>query len=154
MRQGAVTEDMEGRMSTWDPGAVATFYAALVGGAVALISLIATIMDGMASRRKISELTQREQWWTRWSWTVEKSLSESPAEREMGLVIMDALVDMPWLSEDDEQIALAVSRAVIARNTAENGSLTEHNVSNSERGQSWQRTPTWLSSMLARFRRR
>jgi hypothetical protein len=141
-------------MSTWDPGAVATFYAALVGGIVALASLIATIVDGVASRRKLNELTKREQWWTRWSWTVEKSLSESPAEREMGLVIMDALVDMPWLSEDDEQIALAVSKAVIARNTAENGSLEEPNVTDPGRERSWRRTPTWLSNTLARFRRR
>ncbi|WP_199220886.1 hypothetical protein [Rathayibacter tanaceti] len=63
--------------------------------------------------------TAREQSWTRWSWTIEKALSDTPAEREMGLAMMDALSDMPWLTEDDERIALAVAQAVIARNQRE-----------------------------------
>ncbi len=100
----------------WPPGALATFSAAVVAGVVGIVATAATVVDGIVSRRRITELAKREQWWTRWSFTVEKALSDDRAEREMGMVIMDALVDMPWLTEDDERIALAIANAIIARN--------------------------------------
>ncbi|GAB3406748.1 hypothetical protein GCM10027515_21780 [Schumannella luteola] len=104
-------------LSTWPPGALATFIAAVVAGVVAVTSTIATIIDGAASRRRTNELAKRKQWWTRWSFTIEKALSDDPSEREMGMVSMDARSDMPWLSEDDERIGYAISTAIIRRNS-------------------------------------
>lgn len=103
-------------VSGWEDGAVATFVAALIAGVVGLAAIVVTVIDGISTRRVTKNFTAREQSWTRWSWTIEKTLSDTPAEREMGLAMMDALSDMPWLTEDDERIALAVAQAVIARN--------------------------------------
>jgi uncharacterized protein (DUF4213/DUF364 family) len=103
-------------VSGWDDGAVATFAAALVAGLVGLAAIVVTVTDGISTRRVTRNFTSREQSWTRWSWTIEKALSDDPSEREMGLAMMDALSDMPWLTEDDERIALAVAQAVLTRN--------------------------------------
>lgn len=117
-RPGVPTDRCD-RMSGWEDGAVATFIAALIAGVVGLAAIVVTVVDGISTRRVTKNFTAREQSWTRWSWTIEKALSDTPAEREMGLAMMDALSDMPWLTEDDERIALAVAQAVIARNQRE-----------------------------------
>lgn len=106
-------------MADWDPSAIATFWAAVIAGVVGLVAVIVTILDGIATRRVTRAFAAREQSWTRWSWAIEKAVSDSPAEREIGLAMMDALGDMPWLTEDDERIGLAVSGAVLARNARE-----------------------------------
>ncbi|WP_445996674.1 hypothetical protein ACUWEX_14265 [Okibacterium fritillariae] len=106
-------------MTTWSAGALATFWAAILASIIGVGSITATALSGSSSRKSIDRLATREQTWTRWSWTIEKALSENAAEREMGLAMMDALVDMPWLSDDDRRIALAIANAVIARNEHE-----------------------------------
>ncbi|MGJ1588084.1 hypothetical protein ACR8AE_13865 [Clavibacter sepedonicus] len=106
-------------MDGWDPGAVATFWAAVIAGVVGLVAVIVTIADGISTRGVTRAFAAREQSWTRWSWAIEKAVSDSAAEREIGLAMMDALSDMPWLSEDDERIGFALSAAVDARNARE-----------------------------------
>ncbi|ONI61024.1 hypothetical protein ALI44B_10945 [Leifsonia sp. ALI-44-B] len=106
-------------MTTWSAEALATFWAAVLASIIGVGSIAATALSGSSSRKSIDRLTAREQTWTRWSWTIEKALSDNAAEREMGLAMMDALVDMPWLSEEDKRIALAIASAVIARNEYE-----------------------------------
>ncbi|WP_435740157.1 hypothetical protein [Clavibacter nebraskensis] len=98
---------------------MATFWAAVIAGVVGLVAVIVTILDGIATRRVTRAFAAREQSWTRWSWAIEKAVSERPAESEMGLAMLDALGDMPWLTEDDERIGFLVSEAVLARNERE-----------------------------------
>ena len=120
-RHGALSHAMHdgGRMTTWSAEALATFWAAILASVIGVGSITATALSGSSSRKSIDRLATREQTWTRWSWTIEKALSENAAEREMGLAMMDALVDMPWLSDEDRRIALAIANAVIARNEHE-----------------------------------
>lgn len=99
----------------WPPGAIAVFAAAAMAGFVALVNVVVTLVDGNVSRKKINDLVRREQWWTRWSWTIEKSLSKDAHDRFMGQAMMDALVDRPWLTDDDRQIALAIAKAIVKR---------------------------------------
>lgn len=84
-------------MSEWEDGAVATFIAALIAGIVGLAAIVVTVINGISTRRVTKNFTAREQSWTRWSWTIEKTLSETLAEREMRLAMMNAVSDMPWL---------------------------------------------------------
>lgn len=106
--------------ATWPPGAIAAFLAACIAGLVAIANLIATLIDGNVSRKKINDLARREQWWTRWSWTIEKSLSKDAQDRFMGQAMMDALVDQAWLTEDDKRMALAIATAIVKRDELAN----------------------------------
>jgi len=99
--------------SHWDDAALATFVAALVAGGVALLTLIVTVIVGIVSSSKINNLTRREQWWTRWSWTIEKSLSQHRYEREIGQSMMDALVTRPWVTEDDKVMAKTIAAGIV-----------------------------------------
>lgn len=101
--------------AAWPPGAIAVFSAACVAAVVAIVNVATTLIDGNVSRKKINDLVRREQWWTRWSWTIEKSLSKDAHDRFMGQAMMDALVDRPWLTEDDRQMALAIATAIVKR---------------------------------------
>lgn len=101
--------------TSWPTGAVAVFVASCITGGVAIVNIVVTFVDGNFSRAKINELVRREQWWTRWSWTIEKSLSNDPSDRFTGAAMMDALVERPWLTEDDRAMALAIAKAIVRR---------------------------------------
>lgn len=104
--------------SDWPSGAVATFGAATLAATVALVSVVATLLDGVASRRQGASAAARDQWWARWSFTIEKAMSEHPTDREIGLLLLALLVDIPVSPAEDVHTAIALARAVAAQDEA------------------------------------
>jgi len=97
--------------SVWDVETTATFVAAVIGAVVAVASIVTTMVEGRATRRRVALDSHRDQWWARWSWIAEKALSQHPAEEQAAMVMLDALTELPWRTRDDMHVALAVSRA-------------------------------------------
>lgn len=103
----------------WPRSAAATFAAAVLAAAVALVSVVTTVIDGAVSRRRASEAAHREQWWDRWSFTVDRALSVDPAQRRIGSTLLRVLVETPSATSDDRRMANAVAEALRDRRTPE-----------------------------------
>jgi hypothetical protein len=88
----------------------ATLWAAVIGGAFALIAAVLAAVNAYQSRIWV----RREQYWTRFSWACEKSVSRVPGESEMGLSVLNALLNAPWTKDEDNEMAIGVINVVLA----------------------------------------
>lgn len=68
---------------------------------------------------RFREFTGREQWWTRFSWAMEKAMSAQPREYEMGLGVLIALIGVSWASEEDNEMALAIADMIVSQEGGE-----------------------------------
>jgi hypothetical protein len=96
----------------WPPGALATFWAAAIAGAVALLSGVAGLVDGAVSRRRLAASTERDQWWLRFSFAIERANGSDLAERLLGLNMLIALMGISGLDEDDGALSRSVGACV------------------------------------------
>lgn len=98
-----------------DAAAVATSaqgWATLVAAAIAALAAITAAIIGGVNASKSRQWVGRDQWWTRFSWAIEKSISSSPRESELGLSVLIALIDVPWAKDEDNEMAMAVADAI------------------------------------------
>jgi len=95
-------------LAAWPPGAAAVFLAACVSAVVSVVSVGATVADARRSRRRLDAATVREQWWTRWSWTLERCLGRSTDQQRAGAAMMCVLLASPWATREDEAIARVI----------------------------------------------
>lgn len=105
-------------LSDWPPSAAATFAASALAAAVALLSILTTVIDGAVSRRRAATAAVRDQWWTRWSFTIEKAMKDRRPDREIGTLPLQLLVDIPVSPAEDVRTAIALARAVAAQDDA------------------------------------
>ncbi len=91
--------------------ATATLIAAIIAGVGALIAAAVGLIN--ASRN----LTQvrREQWWQQFQWGIEKALSHDSDESDVGLAVLNKLVQRKEAREEDNEIALVVADLVTDR---------------------------------------
>lgn len=98
-----------------DPSATAQIQGWFTLGAAGIAALTATcaaVLSAVSSWRS-RQWTGREQWWTRFSWAIEKAVSREQAESELGLSVLLALIDVRWARREDNEMALAVADLVI-----------------------------------------
>lgn len=88
----------------------ATLWAAVIGGLFALAAAVLAAVNAYQSRQWV----RREQYWTRFSWACEKSVSHVPGESEMGLAVLDALLNAPWTKDEDNEMALGAINVIVA----------------------------------------
>ena len=87
------------------------------GGSLAVVG--AGIAAGIAfynsrsDRRQNALADDRGQWWDRFAWACDKSVSTTPGESEMGLSVLQALIDAPWAREEDNEMAIAVANVIL-----------------------------------------
>lgn len=93
----------------------ATLWAAVIGGIFAFAAAVLAAVNAYQSRQWV----RREQYWTRFSWACEKSVSQVPGESEMGLAVLDALLDAPWTKDEDNEMALGVINVIVAYEPAD-----------------------------------
>jgi len=55
----------------------------------------------------------RAQWWVRFAWACEKAVSTRPGESEMGLSVLQALIDAPWAMDEDNEMAIGVANVIL-----------------------------------------
>lgn len=107
----------------WTVDAIATVAAATFAALVAGLAALLTWWSGNATREQAAqlaqaeeersrELTGREQWWTRSTWAVDMTASDTVLKKDVGLAVLFRLLDASWASRADTEIALAVARMV------------------------------------------
>jgi hypothetical protein len=89
----------------------ATLAAALVAAAAAITGAVIGAVNASKSRQWVG----RDQWWTRFSWALDKAISSNPQESELGLSVLIELIDVPWAKDEDNQMALAVADLIATR---------------------------------------
>ena len=92
------------------PATSATLWAAVIGGFFAMLAAVLAAVNAHQSRKWV----RREQYWTRFSWACEKSVSQVPGESEMGLAVLEALLNAPWTKDEDNEMALGVINVIVA----------------------------------------
>lgn len=97
--------------------ASATLLAAAIGACAAVAAALLAAVNARRSRQWVG----RDQWWTRFSWAIEKSISRDPVESELGLSVIDALIDVPWAQNEDNELAVAAVNAAMSRERGRGG---------------------------------
>jgi hypothetical protein len=80
----------------------------LLSALVAVASVVVTVVEGRRARRNTESLGHRDHWWQRWSWLVERALSDDPQQRDAAALMAHALMTRPWATEDDEWVEQAL----------------------------------------------
>lgn len=82
-----------------------------------MFALAAAVL-GAVNAYQARKWVRREQWWTRFSWASEKSVSQVPGESELGLSVLYALLAAPWTKEEDNEVAIEVINVIVANDDA------------------------------------
>ncbi len=94
-----------------------TLGAALIAAAAAITAAIISGIGAAKARNWVG----REQWWQRFSWAIEKSISSDHEESELGLSVLIALIDVPWAKDEDNEMAIAVADVIMSSGKREKG---------------------------------
>ncbi|PPF54616.1 hypothetical protein C5C13_13380 [Clavibacter michiganensis] len=89
----------------------ATLWAAVIAGIAGLAAATLSAINAHRARH----WTQRDQWWQRFTWACEKSVSQEPGQSEMGLSVLEALIAVPWATDEDNEMAIAVANTIVAQ---------------------------------------
>ena len=92
-------------ITTWSAEALATFAASALAAVIGAASLISGLLEARAARRRLDEVTRREQWWVRWTWAAERLVDSDDRVSALGAIVMEALNEMPWVMDDDMSIS-------------------------------------------------
>lgn len=85
----------------------------LAAAVIAALAAIVAAIIGAVSANRAQQWVGREQWWTRFSWSLEKATSSNPDESELGLSVLLALLDAPWAKPEDNEMAFAVAGVIV-----------------------------------------
>jgi hypothetical protein len=87
------------------------------GGSLAVIGAGAAAWIAFHNSRRDRDQKQvaedRTQWWVRFAWACEKAVSTKPGESEMGLSVLQALIDAPWARDEDNEMAIGVANVIL-----------------------------------------
>lgn len=91
--------------------ATATLIAAIIAGIGALVAAGVGLINASRSLAQV----RREQWWQQFQWGIEKALSHDSDESNVGLAVLNKLVQRKEAREEDNEIALVVADLVTDR---------------------------------------
>jgi len=89
----------------------ATLVAAIIAGVGALIAAGVGLINASRSLAQV----RREQWWQQFQWGIEKALKHDSDESNVGLAVLNTLVQRKEAREEDNEIALVVADLVTDR---------------------------------------
>lgn len=76
----------------------------ILSASVAVASVVVTLLEGRLARRNTEFLGHRDTWWQRWSWVVERALSDDDRQRASAALMTHALMTRAWVTKDDEWV--------------------------------------------------
>lgn len=82
----------------------ASAVVSLLGAAVAVASVVVTLVEGRLARRNTEFSGHRDTWWQRWSWVVERALSADERQRDAATLMADAVLTRSWVTADDHWV--------------------------------------------------
>lgn len=105
---------------TLEPSVLQSWFT-LGAALVAAIAAIAGAVIAGVNAAKARNWIGREQWWQRFSWAIEKSISKDHEESELGLSVLIALIDVPWAKAEDNEMAIAVADVITSASGGKGG---------------------------------
>lgn len=91
--------------------ATATLIAATIAGTAAVAAAVLGVVNASRNLRQL----RREQWWQQFQWAIEKALSHDTDESNVGVAVMNKLVQRKEARKEDNEIALVVADLVTDR---------------------------------------
>jgi hypothetical protein len=82
----------------------ASAVVSLSGAAVAVVSVVVTLVEGRRARRNTDLSGHRDTWWQRWSWVVERALSPDERQRDAAALMAHAVLTRAWVTADDHWV--------------------------------------------------
>lgn len=106
-------------MAGWSAQAAATVIAAGVAALAAMAGIVIGVVNADRARvqahridraadQRMREFEGRSQWWTRFTWAMEKAVAPERQDFELGLTVLSGLVDARWATESDNEMAVQV----------------------------------------------
>lgn len=106
-------------MAGWSAQAAATVIAAGVAALAAMAGIVIGVVNADRARvqadridraadQRMREFESRDQWWTRFSWAMEKATAPDPQHYRLGLAVLSNLLDQRWVAEEDNEMAIRV----------------------------------------------
>ena len=99
--------------ATIDLQSLATLIAASIAAFAAIVGAVVAVINAAKARQWVG----RDQWWQRFSWAIEKSISHDKHESELGLSVLIAIIDVPWAKKEDNEMAVAVADLIASRSS-------------------------------------
>jgi hypothetical protein len=93
------------------PQATATLIAAIIGGTAAVAAAVLGVVNASRNLRQL----RRDQWWQQFQWAIEKALSHDTDKSDVGVAVMNKLVQRKEAQKEDNEIALVVADLVTDR---------------------------------------
>ena len=93
------------------PAATATLIAAAIAAVAGIVATVVGAVNAAKARRR----TDRDQWWKRFIWAVDRATSERVGESELGLALLLILIRTSRASEEDTEAAVAMADLIEAR---------------------------------------
>lgn len=88
----------------------ASAVVSLLGAAVAVATLVVSVIDRRAVLRNTKSSVHRDTWWQRWSWVADRATSGDERERDAAALMVSALTSRPWATADDTWMLSALER--------------------------------------------
>lgn len=68
--------------------------------------------NSQRDRQQRQEADDRDQWWSRFVWACEASVSGEPGRSEVGISVLSKLLDAPWATPEDNELALDIAAEI------------------------------------------
>lgn len=92
----------------------ATLVAAAIAAVAAVTAAVISGLSARANRHVNQQARGREHWWTRFSWAMEKAVSNDPKEVAIGLATIGELLDAEWVTPEDNMMAAGLASTIVS----------------------------------------
>lgn len=95
--------------ATWTPA----LWLQLGIGLLTVLVAGLVMWNGTRATTKVDQAARRTEWWKRTQWAVELALDPEERKQEVGILVLDELLDSELAEEDDRNVANAVMSALV-----------------------------------------
>lgn len=89
-------------------------WTTVIAAAIAALVGVANLWASLLSSSRQRAIDRRAQWWTRFTWAAEMSVSGGTGlEADLGLKVLDALIGTASAESRDTELALAIAQVVV-----------------------------------------
>lgn len=110
------------------PQVFGAIFAAAIAAVIGILNVGVTIWQGHLTRKATGNRENRDQWWSRFVWAIERIEVNPEAENLSAELVLHALVTVAWVDPDDKDMAEAYLEEF-------NADITEADIKEAEIGQ-------------------
>lgn len=96
------------------------------GGFAAVVAALIAVGGVWLNARSQRAGTRKQQWWERAHWALDLTLSDRPADREVGFAVLEALAESEWAAEHEADVIEAATEPSLRAYHESQGQQIEH----------------------------